>query len=174
LKITRSCFRKGLKNLPNSLFYFFKKNLERSMQGIKFKFLSGGRIEDSKSNLKFQSATWHYFKQLQSKDIFFHYCLSFTTLELFCHNYMDRKNNPIVVHIFSCCHKLHKKIDYQLHQALMCPYPLHSTRQWRLLQTSKPIDITFSINSNPKRNVSQLGCDFVLFLLFLTLYFDWH
>jgi len=56
-------------------------------------------------------------------------------------------------------------------QAFGCPCPLHS-RQWRVLQTSKPIDINFCINSNRKRNVSELG-DWLLiffFLLFLTWY----
>jgi len=32
---------------------------------------SGGRLEGSKRNLKFQSATWHHFKQFQNKDLFF-------------------------------------------------------------------------------------------------------
>ncbi len=49
---------------------------------------NGGRLEGSKRNLKFQSATWHHFKHFQSKD-FFSCCLSFTTLELFYHNYME-------------------------------------------------------------------------------------
>jgi hypothetical protein len=49
---------------------------------------SGGRPEGSKPNLKFQSAMWHHFKHSQSKDVF-SCCLSFTTLELFFHNYVE-------------------------------------------------------------------------------------
>jgi hypothetical protein len=51
-------------------------------------FVNGGRLEGSKRNMKFQSAMWHHFKHFQSKD-FFSWCLSFTALELFCHNYME-------------------------------------------------------------------------------------
>ncbi len=60
-------------------------------------------------------------------------------------------------------------------QAFVCRCPLHS-RQWRLLQTSKPIDINFCINSNWKRNVSQLG-DWLLIFFLLAVsnrIFDWH
>jgi hypothetical protein len=99
-RITRSCFQKGLKNLPNSLFDFKNNLLKRSMQGIKGFFLVEVGLKIKKHNLKFQSATWHYFKHLQSKDFFFSYRLSFTTFELFCHNYMDTKNYPILVHFF--------------------------------------------------------------------------
>jgi len=51
--------------------------------------ISGGRPEGSKHNLKFQSAMWHHFKHFQSEVFFFSCCLSFTALELFCHNYME-------------------------------------------------------------------------------------
>jgi hypothetical protein len=51
---------------------------------------SGGRPEGSKHNPKFQSAMWHHFKHFQSKN-FFPCCLSFTALELFCHNYMENR-----------------------------------------------------------------------------------
>jgi hypothetical protein len=33
---------------------------------------------------------WHHFKHFQSKDVFFSCCISFTALELFCHNYMKK------------------------------------------------------------------------------------
>jgi len=69
------------------------------MQGIKGFFLMEVGLKIKKHNLKFQSATWHYFKRFQSKD-FFSYCFSFTTLELFFNNYMDTKNYPMLVHFF--------------------------------------------------------------------------
>jgi hypothetical protein len=46
---------------------------------------NGGRPKGSKRILKFQSAMWHHFKHFQNKDFFG--CLSFTALELLCHNY---------------------------------------------------------------------------------------
>jgi hypothetical protein len=66
----------------------FKKRKEvHDPTGYFMIFISGGRPKGSKRNLKFQSAMWQHFKHFQSKD-FFSCCLSFTALELFCHNYM--------------------------------------------------------------------------------------
>ncbi len=53
---------------------------------------SGGRLEGSKRNLKFESASCDIISNTFKVKIFFFFfvscCFSFTALELFCHNYM--------------------------------------------------------------------------------------
>jgi len=134
-----------------------------------FLFISGGRPEASKRNLNFQTATWHHLKHLQIKD-FFSQSIIICKFDPNCYHVIARvvaaAEDLVLGFSFSCCHKLYKPLlngcvmTYWLpatsRQAFVCFCPLHS-RQWRLVQTSKPIDINFCINLNRKRNVSQLG-----------------
>ncbi len=114
--------------------------------------ISGGSPEASKRNLNFQSATWHHLKHLQIKDFF---SRSIIICKLNPNHYhviataVAAAEDLVLGFTFSCCHKLYKPLlngcvmTYWLpatsRQAFVCSCPLHS-RQWRLLQTSKPID----------------------------------
>jgi hypothetical protein len=77
-------------------------------------FFSGGRLEGSKCNLNFQSATWHHFQHLQSKDFFSHFII-ICKLDSNCYHVHAMAvviAKDLVLGLnFSCCHKLHKPLQ---------------------------------------------------------------